>query len=155
MTVNRYLLKPCALFASALIFVSCSKSPGYHEIQWHSREYYIALAKSCNILLSRTNHVSKTWTIRGDAPSLPKPLLDLHATRLVIAKDVPLIGSTNYITNVEIIFGEHRPDYVIWWGHADYGNGDRPWELTAAREVGSKVLFSTTNPSALGTNVAN
>jgi hypothetical protein len=140
----------------ALFLVSCNKPPGYHEIQWHGQRYYLELAKSCNSLLLDTNHISKSWTIRGDDPSLPKPLLNLHAKKLVITKDAPiLIGSTNHVTNVEIFFGKFRPEYVIWWGPTDYGNGYHPWELTAAREVGSKTLFSTTNLSILGTNSAN
>lgn len=132
----------------AIIASSCYKMPRYHALLWHSKEYYVDLAKSCDSLLFETNHIATTWTMRGDDPALPKPLLDLHATKVEVNKEASIIASTNTITNVQIIFGEYEPDYIIWWTHSDYGNGNCPWELIVANEGKGKILLSITNLAA-------
>lgn len=153
MKATRHLLKLFALFASASFFVSCTKSPSYFGMLNRDKQYYFKLAKSCNQLLLKTNYISNTITIKGDDQSLPKPLKNLHATKIVVKRHF-MVG-TDDVSEVSIIFGEGRPDYIVSWGHTDYGNGYRPWQLAVAGEEVGKIVFSTTNLSIFGTNSAN
>jgi hypothetical protein len=153
MTVNRLFFKLFALFASASIVVSCNKSPSYFGMLNRDKMYYFRIAESCNELLVKTNYVSSPETIRGDDPSLPKPLKELHATKIEVKRHF-MVG-TDDVSEVLIIFGEGRPDYIVSWGHTDYGNGYRPWQLAVAGEEVGKIVFSTTNLAVFGTNSAN
>jgi hypothetical protein len=83
--------------------------------------------------------------MRGNDPSLPKSLLDLHATTIKVANRIQV--GTNYASGVSIIFGEGRPDFVVAWYQNDYGNGNRPWELAVNGDGPHTIVFSATNLS--------
>lgn len=112
----------------------------------HDQTYYLKIAESCQDLVLRTK-ISKESTIKGDDASLPAPLLKLRATKVRVYRQVPLIGSTNDLTEVDIIFGESRPDYIVCWKHTDYGNGHRPWKLVVETEGWGKTVYSTDDSS--------
>lgn len=120
---------------------SCSRSPSYFGFLKHDKEYYAEIAESCRNLLSQTNYFSKAIDVRGDDPSLPKPILDLHATTIRIANRI--LFSTNYTSGISISFGEGRPDFTIAWYQNDYGNGNCPWELAVNGDGPHTVVFST------------
>jgi hypothetical protein len=110
----------------------------------HDKEYYTEIAKSCRKLLSETNYNSEVRVIRGDDKSLPKPLLDLHATTIKVANRIHV--GTNYTSGVSIIFGVGRPDFVVAWYQNDYGDGRRPWELAVNGDGPHTVVYSTASP---------
>lgn len=134
-----------ALFAAAFNLASCHKSPSYCAMLNRDSGYYFRLAETCNELLLKTNHISNPEIIRGDDPSLPKSLKALHAVEIDIIRHFMI--KTNDFSQVAIIFGEGRPDYIVFWKRADYGNGYRPWQLAVGGNGEGKIVFSTTNLS--------
>lgn len=135
------MLAACSL---TMMLWSCDRfQSGYVGFQKHDKKYFVEVAKACNDLLSQTNPVSGKETIRGDAKSLPTPLLDLHATTITVTRHLQV--GTNYASGVTVIFGEGRPDYTITWHQNNYGNGCEPWELSANGDGVYNVVFSTTN----------
>ncbi len=144
-----------ALCAAPILLLSCGKSlSGYVDFTEQSQAYYVAIAQACNGLLLPTNHISGERVIKGNDKSLPKVLLDLHATTIKIANH--LLIETNDVSRVTIIFGEGRPEYVVYWGQRDYGSGNRPWELSVTGDGPSTVVFSTNGPLPIqGANGAN
>jgi hypothetical protein len=144
-----------ALCATPILLLSCGRSPpGYLGFMGQSKAYYAAIAQACNGLLSPTNHISGEQIMKGDDKSLPTALLNLRATTIKVANK--FLMDTNYLSGVTIIFGEGRPDFVVTWEQNDYGNGNRPWELSVNGDGPHIVVFSTNSPSPIqGTNGAN
>jgi hypothetical protein len=148
MKINNYSLirhaGPLSLVLGAiqLLLLSCGKSPsGYLGFTGQSQGYYAAIAQACNGLLSPTNHILGAQVFNGADKSLPTALLNLHATTIKVANLLPM--GTNYVSDVTIIFGEGRPDYVVTWAQNDYGKGNRPWELSVNGDGPSELMFST------------
>lgn len=130
--------------AIVLLLWSCGKSTtDRDDIMRRDKAYYAALAQACSGLLSQTNQVGSVQSLTGDDKSLPKILLELHATTIKIDKD-RLVG-TNNSPYVGIIFGEGRNAYVVAWQQSDYDEGDRPWGLSIEGDFATTVLFTTTN----------
>jgi hypothetical protein len=148
----------CIAFAMVLFAASCTKwRSGYLNFTNHDKGYYSRIAAGCDMLLSRTNRTSDWWILNGDDGSLPVALRNLNSTIIKVAKLQPMGKpmETNSFSAVIIVFGEGRPDFVVSWEQNDYGNGHRPWELSAVADGESAVVFTTTNLSLLNTNSAN
>ena len=135
------LLAACSM---TMILWACDRlQSGFLAFQKHDQKYFSEIAKACNELLSQTNSISSEETIQGNDVSLPAPLFNLHATTVKVARHIQV--ETNFESGVSIIFGEGRPDYTISWHQNDYGNGYKPWELSANGDGVYNVVFSTTN----------
>jgi len=144
----------CIAFTLPFFFASCTKwRSGYLDFTNQSGKYYGGIAAGCETLLSRTNSTADWWILNGNDKSLPTGLLDLSSTTIKVAKHQPM--GTNSLTAVIIVFGEGRPNLVVSWQQNDYGNGHRPWELSADADGEHTVVFATTNLSLLSTNSAN
>jgi len=154
-SLSRAVLLILAFCATPVLLLSCGKLlSGYVNFTQQSQAYYASIALACSGLLSQTNQTSGERVIKGDDKSLPKVLLDLHATKIKVAKH--LLIETNDMSGVTIIFGEGRPEHVVGWWQRDYGNGNRPWELSVNGDGPSTVVFSTKVPPPIqGTKSAN
>jgi len=81
----------CTVFVVGLFIASCSKGPpGYSDFTAHDKKYYTEIAQGCETLLSRTNRTADWWIMSGDDKTLPTALQDLNATKIKVAKHLPL-----------------------------------------------------------------
>jgi hypothetical protein len=140
----RYVAKVVIPICAIVLWLSsCVEWPNREDFSNRGKAYYAALAQACSGLLSQTNQIGGVQSLAGDDKSLPKILLELHATTIEVHRDY-LVG-TNNNPHVTIIFGEGRAGYGVIWEQNDYGKGYRPWELSIAGDFEPAVLFSTTN----------
>jgi hypothetical protein len=123
------------------ITVSCSRSadpPSYLEFMRREPSYYKALADACQGFLAQTNRTGR-WVLPGNDKSLPLVIQDLHATEIECVSNLKI--GTNIVSYLNIRIGVSRPGFGITWEQNDYGNGNRPWELSANGDGKRTVLY--------------
>ena len=135
-----------ATIVTAALLVSCGRSTSYRNFTSQNQSYYAQVGESCSHLLAQlppsSTNKAKEWKIKGDDPTLPTILRNLHATRIRVIAGF-MDGTNSYAGGVSIAFGVSRAGWAIVWERNDYGNGNTPWELYVSDEGGQKIVFST------------
>jgi len=102
--------------------------------------YYKKIAEACNTILAQSNYLGKQVILRGNDHSLPDAIFQLKSTTIRVYDNFKI--GDNYLNGVTIVYGGARPKLVIAWQQNDYGNGNKPWELTAVVEGHNNILYS-------------
>jgi hypothetical protein len=116
-----------------------SGPPIYRTFVQRDPNYFVKLSQDCDKLLANLTIYKVTeQDFRGDDPSLPSTLKDIHA------------GSIEVTSNrVFVEVGLGRAGFAIIWGQVD--QNPIMWKLSAVAENFETPLL-TTNRQALSTN---
>ena len=146
----KHFLCITATTAVTFFLISCDRSPSYLSFQKRGTNYYTELAQACDKLLSDAHGTvtNRILTVSPNDQTLPLVIQKLHATQIQVVRNsdesTPL--GTNNGPSVWLMIGVSRPGFGITWHQNDYGNGNRPWELSSSGDGLRTVLFSTEEP---------
>jgi hypothetical protein len=139
--LNPIILLEIVVIISAL---GCAKSSDGDNFKGQSVEYYLKISNACDELIlrclqSNTNHMN----LRGDDPSLPMVIKNLHPTTV---KVVSLLATNRLpVSNVALIFGNARTGWALSWSQQDYmsRSNSTPWALMINTEDNHSILWAT------------